>query len=512
MNLARSFLITLVITMVPTLTTVSSLTSAAAPAPSAAYRDVLPAEREAIAAATRETISQYDIEATIEPGTGVIAAEETVTFVNATANTLNDIVFRLYPNADYYDEGELTLSGLTVDGRSRPVPEGEGDPTVLRVSLDEPLIRGNEVVIRFDFATTVPLDSDGSYGILNRDSDSGAWMLADWYPIVAGYEADTGWELDPPTSFGDPTFGDVALYDVVMDAPADWELVTSGSEVATSASGRHHWVAGPARDFSLVANPGTEMVRGDADGTTVSIFAGAGNEAAADVVLTTAVEALAVYGGIAGPYPYRELDIVTTPLAGAVGIAWAGIIFLDPGALDMSPAGQDALRFTVAHEVGHQWWGGIIGVNSNDHTFMTEGLTNALTILFIEEAEGKPAAATALRNEIAGPYLDLLEQSGDQIVDQPIVEGQQGRGAIWYGKAALGFLAIRQEIGDEAFRTALGIYGATFAQRIASPADLQAAFESASGQELDELWRFWFESDEVTAADVAGVVAADEPA
>jgi aminopeptidase N len=388
------------------------------------------------------------------------------------------------------------------------VPEPAADSTVLHVPLTETLATGAETEITLAFETMVPLDSDGSYGILNRDRNSGAWILADWYPIVAGYEAGTGWELDPPTSFGDPTFGDVALYDVVMDAPAGWELVTSGSEVATSASGRHHWVAGPARDFSVVANPGGVTTRGDANGTTVSVFAESGDEAAAEIVLATAVEALEIYGDIAGLYPYRELDFVTTPLAGAVGVAWVGIIFLDLERFDSSPASHEALRFTVAHEVGHQWWGGIVGVNSNDHTFMTEGLTNALTILFIEETSGEVAASTALQVQIADPYLDLLDRSGDQIVNIPIVEGQQGRGAIWYGKATLGFLAIRQRIGDAAFRAALGMYGDAFAQRIADPSDLLAAFEHASGEKLDELWNFWFESDGVTAADVAVVVDA----
>ena len=476
-------------------------------APSSAYRDVLPAEREAIIAGTGEQISQYAIAAEIEPSTGSITGTETVSFINATTDALDAIVFRLYPNAAYYDEGELSLSGLTVDGQLRPAPEPAADPTVLRVPLAQTLAAGEEIEISFVFETVVPLDSDGSYGILNRDSASGTWVLADWYPIVAGYEPGTGWELDPPTSFGDPTFGDAALYDVALAAPADWKLVSSGSAAAVTIDGRYHWVAGPARDFTLVANPGEVIEQGNVAGTNVSVFAPDGDEAAADHILETAVAALTVYRDIAGPYPYRELDIVTTPLAGAVGVAWAGIIFLDLAAFDMTPAGQAALRFTVAHEVGHQWWGGIVGVNSNDHTFMTEGLTNALTILFIEETESESAAATALREQIAGPYLDLLDRSGDQIVDVPIAEGQQGRGAIWYGKAALGFLAIRQQIGDRAFRAALGAYGETFAQRIADPADLLAAFESASGEELDELWRFWFESAAVTAADVAAVTA-----
>ena len=75
-----------------------------------------------------------------------------------------------------------------------------------------------------------------------------------------------------------------------------------------------------------------------------------------------------------------------------------------------------------------------------------------------------------------------------------------------YGKGALGFLAIRDQIGDAAFRDALAEYADSFRLGIAEPADLLAAFESASGQSLEALWSFWFESANVTRADVEALV------
>ena len=50
-----------------------------------------------------------------------------------------------------------------------------------------------------------------------------------------------------------------------------------------------------------------------------------------------------------------------------------------------------------------------------------------------------------------------------------------------YGKAALGFGAIRAEIGDEAFFAALKDYSLAFRFEVATPADLRAAFERAPG-------------------------------
>jgi aminopeptidase N len=45
-------------------------------------------------------------------------------------------------------------------------------------------------------------------------------------------------------------------------------------------------------------------------------------------------------------------------------------------------------------------------------------------------------------------------------------------------------------------------YAESFAYRNATPDDLRGAFERASGRDLGELWRFWFEEAKTTAADV----------
>ncbi|MEA2594431.1 MAG: hypothetical protein QOF01_900, partial [Thermomicrobiales bacterium] len=41
----------------------------------------------------------------------------------------------------------------------------------------------------------------------------------------------------------------------------------------------------------------------------------------------------------------------------------------------------------------------------------------------------------------------------------------------------------------------------------ATPDDLRTAFERASGSDLQELWRFWFNAAETTRADVEQVLA-----
>jgi aminopeptidase N len=86
------------------------------------------------------------------------------------------------------------------------------------------------------------------------------------------------------------------------------------------------------------------------------------------------------------------------------------------------------------------------------------------------------------------------------VVDQPsadfITNGPYGRTV--YGKGALGFDTIRQTIGDDAFFAGLQQYVADHRFEVAQPEDLLAALETASGQDLHELWDHWFHRTEGT--------------
>ena len=147
------------------------------------FADVVPG---ALAPAERaaEELSAYRLDVAIDEMAGTIGGEMELTWRNPAAKPLEDVWFRLFPNAFYYGEGELTVANVTVDGE--PVlPALALDQTALGVPLPSPVARGERAEIAREFTTTVPADSTGSYGIFSRDTRNGAWVLADWYPILA---------------------------------------------------------------------------------------------------------------------------------------------------------------------------------------------------------------------------------------------------------------------------------------------------------------------------------------
>jgi aminopeptidase N len=373
---------------------------------------------------------------------------------------------------------------------------------------------GESAEIALAFTTTVPADSTGSYGIFSRDTRNGSWVLADWYPILAVHEEEGGWALPVATSFGDPTYAPSAFYDVSVTAPDDLEVVATGvlaTESEEDGAITRHFVAGPARDFVMVADDDHAPISQEVDGTLLTLWTPPSlDPVIAEQTLEAAADALKYYNEHFGAYPAREVDLVQVDPSGALGVAWAGLLFLDGPAL-LSTYGEhdpEGLTTVVAHEVAHLWWGILIGGDSNKHAYIQEGLATVSSLLYLEETFGPEVAGAELNAWVTGPAFNLLA-AGDAVVDVPVAEGDDP--TIWsaaaYGKGSLGFLAIRQEIGAEAFETALHDVATRYAWGEITPDDLLAAFETASGQELAALWSHWFDETAMTREEIESIAA-----
>lgn len=475
------------------------------------YAEIRPELRDDVAAEVSRDgdLSSYVIEATLDEAAGTIAGTMDVTFQNDSGSPLDEVYFRLYPNIDYYVEGDLAIAAVAVEDAPAPFAL-EVDDSALRIDLSSPVANDDSVDMTLSFTTTVPVDSAGSYGIFSRESSTGTWVLANWHPVLAVFEPGHGWHLDPATPAGDPTHAATAFYDVTLTAPETLTVVASGAEVGEElANGvrTERYIAGPAREFTLVVDNDYLVQRDQADGVTVSIYTEPTvSPESARQALDIAVRALDVFGELYGPYPYTQLDLVETPLDGALAVSWSGLIFLDGPSMLGRMAATDPIGFEtiLAHEVSHLWWGAAVGTNSNDHTFINEGLATLSSVVYLERTAGPEAAAIAREQWMLRPARWLLER-GDVIADQPAADQQNQavRSAAVYGKGSLGFAAIRREIGDDAFFAALRAFAADNRFDITTPEALKDAFATAAGRDLDAVWSHWFDEAALTAEEIA---------
>lgn len=180
---------------------------------------IQPAYQQEIDQRFGDELSRYAIEARFRPEENRITGEMTVEFVNFTGEALDEIAFRLFPNGAYYHEGYLAITSASIDGVAVE-PVYESGKTVMLLPLAKPLLPGGTATIDLGFRTVIPTDSEGTFGVFSYQTATGIWTLADWYPILAGWDPDLGWRIEAPTPAGDPTYADAAFYDLTLTTPA----------------------------------------------------------------------------------------------------------------------------------------------------------------------------------------------------------------------------------------------------------------------------------------------------
>ncbi len=110
----------------------------------------------------------------------------------------------------------------------------------------------------------------------------------------------------------------------------------------------------------------------------------------------------------------------------------------------------DINRDNLVHELAHQWWGGIVSWKSYQDQWLTEGLAQFATLLYLENTLGagnyrRVLAASkrwVARKNDAGPIVygrRIANLSGDLQAFQSVV----------YNKAALVFLMLKEMLGEE---------------------------------------------------------------
>lgn len=460
---------------------------------------IKPAQRAWADARLPKALSAYSITTSIDPVGKLIHGSLTLDYVNDTGTPLHVLPFRLYANAG---ETELmTVSDVRV--ANRPVnPTMSVNNTVVAVPLADALAPNETIRISMTFSLTVPVDNAGQYGMLSIDSNTGTWALAEWYPILAGWDPANGFELDPPSVNGDPVFSTTSLYDVRLTAPEGWSVVSSGNATtsAPNSSGTRQWTieTGPVRDITLVADADFESVSTVVDGTAITSWFNPGGDRSGKAALTYATQAIELFDTLLVPYPYTTFDVVPVELYGAAGVEFPNLIFIAQayyGPDEDLSAGSD-FEFTVAHEVVHQWFYGLVGNNQYLHAFTDEGMTNFLSSkIYFDRVEGNEVGDRVYANAAKDVFVSVALAGQDQIVDTPTDAFPSGYAYAWaaYAKAPVGFNAIYEQVGADAFFAGLRDYINAFAFSVAQPTDMQDAFSTAAGTDIGPLWQRWFE-------------------
>lgn len=447
------------------------------PADRSIYKEDLAPEYHAILDALPYA-SLYSIEFIISDDLTRVSGRETVTYFNAEEVELNEIRLRLFPNIM---AGKMTVANVAVNQREVATTLAL-EKSLLILRLGEEIFPGESVVIDMDFEINVAQSLGSHYGA--QVYYENALTLAHAYPMLAVYDGE-GWNAEIPEDYGDMTYADISFYVVTVEAPAAATLVASGREINREESANRQrvvYAAGPARDFMLAASPEYAVVTKEANGVTLRFYARPSEKSGAAYGLDVAAQALEIFGESYAPYPYRELDFVSTATT-AGGIEYPGMIAI---AREYIIPGGIYLEAIAAHEVGHQWFYNFVGNDQLDEPWLDESLTQFVTLQYYEATGGANGFRASLEDRWASVG------NAETPIGLPVGAYTRGEyGAIVYGRGALFFDALRAEMGAENFNEFMRAYAEGAAWGIATPAYLKEKAEAGCNCDLTALFEKW---------------------
>lgn len=489
--------------------------------------------------------SVHDIAIEVAPPGRTVTGTQTITYTNNSPNPLPMVVVRLYQNsrlpeamreenrtADFLTDG-IQIEEFSVNGQVIPWSTFDAIlpfETVKLVPLPQPLMPGESATFAFKWHYDLGLEYNREgvfdpttffigyfFPRISTYSDTDAGLLPGWdleeYTYRSGRElhndfADFNYSVTVPKNFLVWATGELQNPDEVLQPDAAQRLLASRtsdeivtiaspddlqqglitaqtdtvtwqwkaeniSDVALGVSDHYVWDAG-----SVVADPATDR--------RVSVHAAYGEEFTDFATMAQDIK-----------------DIVASVSSEWPGVPWPfshAIVFVGGGdeefpmmANDGPDAGEGRTeRFIAAHELLHSYFPFYMGIDERRYPFMDEGWTTAFEYMFNLEDIGQEAADALFIKMRSGNLVKPYPGEEIPIIvpadaTRGMVTGQDG-----YVKPALAYLALKEYMGDEAFKTSLHAFIDRWHGKRPLPWDMFNTFNDTSDQDLNWFFRNWF--------------------
>lgn len=500
----------------------------------------------------------YRIEVTLDDELHTLTGDEIVVYKNNSPDTLHFLYFHLWPNAYknrktalarqlfrqgnlvlfYADEGErgyIDSLDFRVDGEPVQWKLDEEHIDICRIDLAKPLQPGESIEISTPFHVKFPVGSISRLGHIDQQ-----YQVAQWYPKPAVYD-QYGWHAMPYLNQGE-FYSEFGSFDVSITLPANYvvgatgDLQPNATEEAflkakieetekwldtTAASG--NWSA-TEKDLAFPPSEG-EMKTLRFKQENVHDFAwfadkryrvladtvNIGGNTVQCVAMFTDREArlwkdapeyiarsIRYYSRWNGDYPYSHATAVDGALSAGAGMEYPNITVIGTSGNAM------ALETVIMHEVGHNWFYGILGSNERRYPFMDEGL-NTYNEMRYKETVHPEKGVVGNKGSWLSRFLGL-ERYGDRETyyqgylfqlrrneDQPINlhssdYSEINYGMIVYFKTGQVFNYLRKSMGDAAMDSIMHGYFNRWKFKHPYPEDLRQVF--AQNREGDYAWLF----------------------
>jgi len=438
------------------------------------------------------------------------------------------------------DRGYIDSLNFSVNGKSAEVATHPDWIDVVKIMLPQPLAPGKRATIETPFKVKIPK-------VFSRLGHTGKhYEITQWYPKPAVYDKD-GWHPMPYLNMGE-FYSEFGTFDVKITLPEKYIVMATGTLVdgeeeyawldSLSVVGEefktmakrdikkrvkimkktqkkekkaHHKLSDEPRlfktlhfhqtnvhDFAWFADPNYIVQKGSltlpASGRPVTLWSMylPKNAEMWKNSLEYIHDAGYWYSKFYGDYPYDHITAVDGDMSAGGGMEYPNITVISK-----TPS-KDVLEMVIMHEVGHNWFYGILGSNERDHAWMDEGLNEFSNFWYWEKKYGLDAPMKVMPDAFhkvilrtasmrwLGGYLGYQRRTMMRD-DQPIEltsEAFYSRnyGAMIYSKTGEFTFFLKHYLGEEKFTEIMQDYYETWKFKHPQPED----FITIIHQHVDE--------------------------
>ncbi|MEC7618141.1 MAG: M1 family metallopeptidase, partial [Bacteroidota bacterium] len=485
---------------------------------------------------------------------------EKIVYTNNSNQNLDSILIHLWPNAyqnidtelgkQKIEDGQLYIKyapnytrgyidSLEFKVNSKAVKWKLSDKhiDIAILSLNNSLKKGDSIEITTPFRVKIP---SGRFSRLGHIGQS--YQITQWFPKPAVYDAD-GWHPLPYLNQGE-FYSEFGKYDVSITLPDNYVIMATGDlqnteeikflnkkaietekliaenklpitdtlgkkDMSFPKSNTHYktvrFIQNDVHDFAWFADKRYHVLKGEvklpSSGRTVETWALFTNNEAK--LWSSAIEylndATYYFSKWVGEYPYNHVTAVDGTISAGGGMEYPNITVIG------SSGNKYGLETVIIHEVGHNWYYGILGSNERDHAWMDEGLNTYIEIRYFEEKYGNQSILNLSLGE-SKLNLDIQHKDVHRIgyqfnasrnYDQPMQMGSpkftsMNYGGIVYSKTGIGFHYLKDYLGEELFDNCMHTYFDKWKFKHPKPKDIAEVFSLKSNKNLS-----WFFDDYV---------------
>ncbi len=435
--------------------------------------------------AAAQGLDEITIDASFDPELNLLAVMQTFTLTNRTGADQAELYLRAYASAfrdeEYapsateslhslcYPNG-FSAGGLEITACELAYRFADDAQTVLVLTPAVPWGDGETLTVQISYTLSIPEAAYrfGEYG--------GVVALGNAFLIPAAY-GDGEYLTDEYYSVGSPFVSECRNYTLRLTLPEGYTAFGTGNAAGDGQTAVFTALA--CRDFAIGISQTYKTAQAAQDGVQIAAYAR--TAAGADALLKTAKQALRIYTGLYGAYPYPSFTLaeISLPFDTSVYPAFAMV------ASDVVNGSAEALEIDVARAVAGQWFQAVVGTDGYRQPWQSEALSEFALLSYWNAAHGGEAAES-LRYSRVDTAMRL--SVGSLTPGSPLsyfYDWGEFQTVVWHrGAAALCALDLALDGKLDEF---LAAYYDTYAFTIASRTDFEAALQAFSGEDWSAL-------------------------